>query len=546
MGIRRARAAIVVAAFMACTLLTTTLASAGTAGQPAGHTGGNGRCHAGAAGVGDDYYPLYGNGGYDVAHYLLKVSYEPATNRLVGVATIFARATENLCSFNLDFQGMTVRSVVVDGKRAAWSRSQDHELTVKPGHALRKGRRFTTVVRYDGVPRTQQIILGPDFSIEAGFMHTDDGAVIAGEPEVAANWFPVNDHPIDKASYTFVVTVPAGLEVVGNGRLVAHTTHGRLTTWIWNAPEPMASYLATATMGQFDLHTYRTASGLRMYDAIDPDLFKEQVDPDDPASPTFGEIAEGSLARQGEILDFLSQQFGTPYPFSTGGGIVDDYDNLLFALENQTRTVYSKFFFTDSISGDSVVVHENAHQWFGDSVALAEWKHVWLNEGFATYAEWLWSQHENLGTTQEIFDALYNGIPADDPLWQVVIGDPTVTFLFDNAVYLRGAMTLQVLRNQVGDRDFFRILRAWARTKAGGNGTTDQFIALAERISGQQLDDLFQTWLFTAGKPALDAVGATQAAARVAATASGGAARIPPAAAMLLERISKGVSPLRR
>jgi hypothetical protein len=366
------------------------------------------------------------------------VSYEPATNRLVGVATIFARATENLCSFNLDFQGMTVRSVVVDGKRAAWSRSQDHELTVTPGHALKKGRRFTTVVRYDGVPRTQQIILGPDFSIEAGFMHTDDGAVIAGEPEVAANWFPVNDHPIDKASYTFVVTVPAGLEVVGNGRLVAHVTHGRSTTWIWNAPEPMASYLATATMGQFDLHTYRTASGLRMYDAIDPDLFKEQVDPDDPASPTFGEIAEGSLARQGEILDFLSQQFGTPYPFSTGGGIVDDYDNLLFALENQTRTVYSKFFFTDSISGDSVVVHENAHQWFGDSVALAEWKHVWLDEGFATYAEWLWSQHEDLGTTQEIFDALYNGIPADDPLWQVVIGDPTVTFLFDNAVYLGG------------------------------------------------------------------------------------------------------------
>jgi hypothetical protein len=84
------------------------------------------------------------------------------------------------------------------------------------------------------------------------------------------------------------------------------------------------------------------------------------------------------------------------------------------------------------------VVHENAHQWFGDSVALAEWKHVWLDEGFATYAEWLWSQHEDLGTTQEIFDALYNGIPADDPLWQVVIGDPTVTFLFDNAVYLRG------------------------------------------------------------------------------------------------------------
>jgi aminopeptidase N len=541
MRIRRTRAAIVVAALTALTLLTSTLAPAGAStGRPAGDSGSNGRCHAGAAGVGDDYYPLYGNGGYDVKHYLLRVSYDPATDRLAGVATISARATESLCRFNLDFQGMTVRSVVVDGKRAGWSRSQDHELTVMPRHSLKEGRRFTTVVRYDGVPRTQQIIINPDFSIEAGFMHTDDGAVIAGEPEVAANWFPVNDHPIDKAAYTFVVTVPAGLEVVGNGRLVSHRTHGRSTTWVWNAPEPMASYLATATIGQFDLRRYRTADGLRMYDALDPDLFTEPANPDDPASPTFGEIAQGSLARQGEILDFLSGQFG-PYPFSTGGGIVDDYDNLLFALENQTRTVYSKFFFTDPINGDFVVVHENAHQWYGDSVAVAEWKHIWLNEGFATYAEWLWSEHEGLGTTQEVFDFFYNLFPEDDPFWDVVIGDPGVAHLFDFPVYARGAMTLHMLRNQVGDRDFFRILRAWAARKAGGNGTTGQFIALAERISGQQLDELFDTWLFTAGKPAL-----SPAATATAASATAAPARTPPAAASLLDRLSKGALRLRR
>ena len=544
MGTGRVRAVIVVAAVTALSLLTTTLAPAGaSAGRPAGDSGGNGRCHAGAPGVGDPYYPLYGNGGYDVKHYLLKVSYNPATDRLAGVARISARATENLCRFNLDFQGMTVRSVKVDGRRAGWSRSHDHELTVIPQHHLKKGHRFTTVVRYDGIPRTQQLIITPDFSIEAGFMHTDDGAVIAGEPEVAANWFPVNDHPLDKAAYTFVVTVPAGLEVVGNGRLVAHRTHGRSTTWVWNAPEPMASYLATATMGQFNLHRYRTSDGLRMYDALDPDLFTEPVNPDDPTSPTYGEIAQGSLARQGEILDFLASQFG-PYPFSTGGGIVDDYDNLLFALENQTRTVYSKFFFTDPISGDDVVVHENAHQWYGDSVAVAAWKHIWLNDGFATYAEFLWSGHEGLGTPQEIFDAIYNDIPADDPFWDVVIGDPGVEHLFDNPVYVRGGMTLQVLRNQVGDRDFFRILRAWAARKAGGNGTTGQFIALAERISGQQLDELFDAWLFTAGKPTFGVASATAAA--TAATTAAKAARTPPTAASLLERMSKGALYLRR
>jgi hypothetical protein len=106
MRIRRARAAILVAAVTAATLLTTTLAPAGaTAGRQAGNAESKARCHAGAPGVGDDYYPLYGNGGYDVRHYLLKVSYDPPTDRLTGVATISSRATENLCRFNLDLQG---------------------------------------------------------------------------------------------------------------------------------------------------------------------------------------------------------------------------------------------------------------------------------------------------------------------------------------------------------------------------------------------------------------------------------------------------------
>jgi hypothetical protein len=274
----------------------------------------------------------------------------------------------------------------------------------------------------------------------------------------------------------------------------------------------MASYLATVNFGQFDTRRYRTDDGLWMYDALDPDLFSEPSDPEDPASATFGEIADGSLARQGEIIDFLEARFSR-YPFSTGGGIVDDYDNLQFALETQTRPVYSKYFFTSPPSGDSVVVHELAHQWFGDSVALAEWKHMWLNEGFAQYAEWMWAEEEGLGTAQEQFDGLYNGIPADDPFWSVVIGDPGPEFLFDIAVYFRGAMAVHALRQEVGDRDFFRILRVWTTRRAGGHGTIPQFIRLAERISGEQLDDLFEVWLFTGSKPVLEGAATAQATA---------------------------------
>ena len=216
--------------------------------------------------------------------------------------------------------------------------------------------------------------------------------------------------------------------------------------------------------------------------------------------PTIGESVEQSFARQPEFIAFLSGLYGR-YPFSAAGGIVDDLSGLGFALENQTRPIYAKDFFTDPTqSGDPVVVHELAHQWVGDDVAVAAWQHIWLNEGFATYSEWLWSEHDGLDPTQDIFD-FWAGIPADDPFWNLAIGDPGPDRIFDFAIYIRGAMTLHALRQAVGDRDFFRILRTWTRSNAGGNVTIPEFIALAERISGDQLDDLFTTWLFTPAKP---------------------------------------------
>jgi aminopeptidase N len=170
-------------------------------------------------------------------------------------------------------------------------------------------------------------------------------------------------------------------------------------------------------------------------------------------------------------------------------------------------------------------VHELAHQWFGDSVALAEWKHIWLNEGFAQYSEWLWSEEEGLGTAQEQFDAFY-GIPAGDPFWSVVIGDPGPELLFDGAVYHRGAMAVHALRLEVGDRDFFRILRAWTTRRAGGHGTIPQFIRLAERVSGEQLDDLFDVWLFTGSKPVLEPAAAAAAATAAALSERGTAEQV--------------------
>ncbi|MGY1984724.1 M1 family metallopeptidase [Blastococcus sp. SYSU DS0669] len=446
----------------------------------------------GAPGAGDPYFPLDGNGGYDVLHYDLDLRYDPATDLLDGTATITARALQDLSAFNLDLEGLEVRSVRVGSREAAWAR-EGGELTVTLGKGLRAGQRFAATVVYGGVPQTLTDALGI-----SGFMHTDDGAIVAGQPDVAATWFPANDHPRDAASVTVRATVPEGLEAVSNGVLRGTRAAHGWTTWEWRAQEPMAPYLVTLAIGEFNLREY-VADGIHYWDALDPDLFTMDPDPE-TEGPSIGELAEASLARQPEITEFLSGIFG-PYPFRASGGIVDDLPEFQFALETQSRSIYSSAFFSDPVSGDLVVVHELAHQWTGDLLRVDTWQHIWLNEGFATYAEWLWLEREGLSTPQQEFDAIAAGAPPE--FWELTIGDPgpATENLFDIAVYYRGAMTLQALRNEVGDDAFFAIVRQWVDSQAGGTVTTDEFIALAEKVSGQQLDELFQQWLFTPENP---------------------------------------------
>ena len=223
----RRRSTVVIAALLCAALLPGAVSAAGPSFSP------------GAAGAGDPYYPLDGNGGYDVKHYDLVLDYQPDTDILRGTETISARASQDLSSFDLDFVGLNVRSIKVDGRNATWIRD-GQELIITPRHGLPKNHSFKVVIRYDGVPEPT---LDP-FGGVSGFVATDDGAIIAGEPHGAATWFPANDHPIDKASFTFKVSVPKGLQVVANGKLTGRHTHHGQTTWSWNAAEPMATYLA--------------------------------------------------------------------------------------------------------------------------------------------------------------------------------------------------------------------------------------------------------------------------------------------------------------
>ncbi|MFG2467164.1 M1 family metallopeptidase [Streptomyces canus] len=428
----------------------------------------------GSSGAGDPYFPLAGNGGYHVDHYALTLGYDPGSGRLDGKAVLTARAGQRLSRFDLDFKGLTVTGLTVDHAKADFRRD-GQELVVTPRRALRKGERFIITVTYQGKPRP---VTDPDGSLD-GWIPTDDGAFVAGEPQGAMTWFPANNHPTDKSSYDFTITVPKGRTAVANGVLLSRrTTHGK-TTFRWRQNEPMAAYLATATVGKFDVQQFTTKSGIRVYNAVDP---REAA----AAAPV--------LKKLPSVLEWESKLFG-PYPFRAAGSIVDRAPNVGYALETQSRPVY------DRAPDLSTLVHENAHQWFGDSVSLTSWKDIWLNEGFATYAEWLYAEQHGGDSAQKAFDDLY-AKPASDDLWGFPPGDPgSGANIFGTPVYARGAMTLHALRTRVGDRAFFLILRAWASGHRGGNGTTAQFQRLAERVSGKDLDSLFQTWLYAPGKP---------------------------------------------
>ncbi len=427
----------------------------------------------GSSGLGDPFFPLAGNGGYDVSHYALRLRYEPQTHRLAGSATISATATQNLSRFDLDLRGFDVSRLTVNGQAASFTRA-GQELVITPRAGLPAARPFTVRVDYAGEP---QVVTDPDGSIE-GWVPTDDGAFVVGEPQGSPAWYPVNDNPRDKATFEFSVTVPSGLTVMANGVLASTVSAGGHSTFVWRETLPMAPYLATATLGRFDLTQYKLRSGLPVYIAVDPTLSSAKV-----------------LDKLPDIVDFYSSIYG-PYPFDAVGAIVDDAKNVGYSLETQTKPVF------DQVPDEATLAHELSHMWYGDSVTLTQWPDIWLHEGFATWSEWIWSEHEGRKSAHQWFKNLYNTPAQDTAFWTPPPGNPgTPANLFDGTIYDRGAMTLQALREKIGDAAFFRIMRRWAAQHQYGNVTTPQFIALAERESGQDLGRFFNVWLYQEAKP---------------------------------------------
>lgn len=540
----------------------------------------------GADGLGDSLYPQSGNGGYDVQHYTLDLSYDPESKIIAGSATLEAVATQPLSAFNLDFVGFTITELTVNEVATSFERNGGELVISLPADAaLAADEPFTVMIAYNGEPAT---IAAAGLPI-GGFTPFEEGVFTASQPVGSAGWYPVNDHPLDKASYTFRITVPEPYSVAANGLPQEPTDNGDTRTFVFEATEPMASYLTTVNIAEFREERQEGPDGLPIINYFPTDFTERQV---------------RAFARQPEILALFTELFG-PYPFETAGAIVVDVQ-LGVALETQTRPIYG----ADSSQAEVIVVHELAHQWFGDSVSVTDWKDIWLNEGFASYAELLWVEHidgadalaeqakqkyeegvigvlatlpkdafigSQLGAIVGESDAILSesevesllrafggsqlsdeqintalaDIPADglpaadlvDIFEALPIEDVTLTFrnvaqlletlelntmlqasgllsfsptapavvtaenMFNQGVYQRGALTLHALRLRVGDDDFFTILRQYYETYRDSNATTEDFIRIAEQVSGQELDALFLAWLYDENPPDLPEAG---------------------------------------
>ncbi len=426
----------------------------------------------------DPYLPQNGNFGYTVSRYELDLEYKVAINRLSGTATITAVTSVELGEFTLDLSNaLSVSRVSVNGKRAARFSCRGGKLRIVLGSKLPTGAAMSVVIRYGGNPRPLRTLWG-----EVGFEELTDGALVAGQPNGAASWFPCNDHPSAKAAFRIQISTESAYRAIANGKLVSSRARASQTVWTYEQPEPTSTYLVTLQIGVYEqVRLARTPVPIR---AALPAHLKDNFDHD--------------FARQPDMMELFIELFG-PYPLADGYTVVVTDDALEIPLEAQGISIFGANHCTGTRASERLIAHELAHQWFGNSVTARRWRDIWLHEGFASYAEWLWSERSGGRSCDAL--ARYHHDQLRQKPQDLLLADPGPQAMFDDRVYKRGALTLHALRGQLGDEKFFALLKDWTTRYRHGTAITDDFTGLAANYSDESLRPLWDAWLYSTEVP---------------------------------------------
>jgi aminopeptidase N len=425
----------------------------------------------------DDYLPGHGDARYAVEHYDLTLNYKLVGNQLTGRARITAVALQDLAELTLDLHGLRVSRLSIEGPPGvAKHTARRGKVAVTPKAPVKAGSRFTLVVAYSGSPAPQSERLG-------GWEELADGVLVAGQPGGAPSWFPCNDRPSNKASFRMSISAPSDYVVVANGVCTSTQRRASATTWVFEQAEPTATYLATVQIGRyFEVQLASTPVPMRLF--LPARLMSS---------------APAAFGRQTDMMNLFARLFG-PYPLSAYTVVVTD-DELEIPLEAQGLSVFGSNFLRSDWNASRLVAHELSHQWFGNSLTLGTWRDIWLHEGFACYAEWLWSEESGGKSAHDM--ASQHWARLDALRQDIVVGDPGPALMFDDRVYKRGALTLHALRLTMGDDRFFDMLRDWVESHAGGTVSTDEFVTCASEHTGADVADLVNAWLLREPLPAL-------------------------------------------
>lgn len=450
------------------------------AAAPVTPSPGSGAADEGQPGVGDPYFPDYGSSGYDVTQYAISISWDARRELMTSTTVISARATQTLTSFSFDLALATTR-VLVNGQPADFEFSGFQDVKVIPTVPIANGDSFSVTVDYSGAPG--RIKRGTT----SGWWTTGQEWSAAGEPESAVWWFPSNDHPSDPALMDVSIRVPAGMEAISVGRLESSDTGHEADhdTWHWVSRQPMATYLSFISIGQYALEQ-GVADGRRYVYAV-----SEQLAAADQRK------AFAALQISAEIVRTLETMFG-PYPFTELGGIVPAHKLSFDGLETQTRPIYFHESILDPAYSTDLVAHELTHMWFGDNVTLRQWNDIFANEAYASWAQWAYAERTGGRSANQALNDLYVRADGRTNFWRITMIDPTKEHLFD-AVYSRGPMTLQALRNVMGEAAFFDLARGWGGQP--GTRSLEEWMVMAQSKTSVDLLPFFQAWIYAPTQP---------------------------------------------
>jgi aminopeptidase N len=427
---------------------------------------------------------------YDLQHSKIILKFDTEHKKVIGeVIHTISTLKDDTSKIWLDSSGLTIQSVTVNKAAAKFETTEDK--LIIPVSAAKAGTKLEVDIHYEGIPTKGLYFILPD----KDYPKVPVQIWSQGESQDIHYFIPTYDYPNDRLTTETILTVPAAWQTIANGKLVgvSNAADG-MKTWTWKESQPSSTYLITVVAGEFD-------EVKDSYGKLPLPYY---------APKGRGDRLKVNYGRTPAMVELFNKKYGYDYAWEKYAQVMVD-EFVAGGMENSSATTNTSTSLIDPrlapeyVTGqDDLISHELTHQWFGDLVTCKDWGNIWLNEGFATFGEKLWQEHQFPKDQAEYTH--WNDIRewfAQTNLYK----HPIVRFDFDDSsefdqnVYDKGGLVLQMLRHQLGEDAFYRSLKHYLEVNHGKNVVTADFVKAVEETTNVSLDQFFNQWVYGAGAP---------------------------------------------